>query len=382
VRIEDRLAHLGRRRALLRAPALAYGAVTLARNALYDAGLLRARRLPVPVVSVGNLTAGGTGKTPAVAFLARELQRRGRRVGVLSRGYRPRGAGDDARPLNDALPLNDARPLNDEGKVLARLLPGVQQVQGADRARGGAELVRRGVDAIVLDDGFQHRALARDLELVLLDATRPWGLPPELDTGRGKDGSLLPHGLLREHPHALARAHAILITRADQVGGRELEVLRERTQEFAPGVPVLLSRHRAVALRGADGVARAVETLAGREVDLASGLGNPESFARSVRGLGARIASERRFPDHHVFTGADLEGLGRDGRVLVCTAKDAVKLEALGVPFLALEIELELLEGAQILEALLDALLDSAAASTSDSGPASKRPARPARRLG
>jgi tetraacyldisaccharide 4'-kinase len=154
-RWEERLARRGGAVELLRLPAALFGAAARLRGAAYDRGLLPSARLPVPVVSVGNVTAGGTGKTPAVLALVRALERRGARTAVLARGYgRERGAAS-----GDAL--------NDEGRELAAALPGLLQVQDADRVRGGRRLVAAGAQAIVLDDGFQHRRLARDLDRVI-----------------------------------------------------------------------------------------------------------------------------------------------------------------------------------------------------------------------
>jgi tetraacyldisaccharide 4'-kinase len=339
-RSDDRLARRGGAVELLRAPAALYGVAVRCRNRLYDRGWLRAERLDLPVVSVGNLTAGGTGKTPVVAWVARELDRRGLPPGISSRGYKaPRGAASD------------------ETLLLAELLPGLLYVEDADRVRGARQLAELGAGAIVLDDGFQHRRLARDLDLVLVDATRPWGLATDA-AGRSVR-ALLPRGLLREAPAGLARADLILITRADQVGEERLRALERELSELAPHAPLARAAHRPVALRE-ERVGRTsrlpLEELRGRPVDLASGIGNPDAFEASVRALGARIERHARFPDHHAWSARDLEGLGRDGRWLVTTAKDAVKLRGLVPELRVLEVEIEILSGAAPLEALLDAL--------------------------
>jgi tetraacyldisaccharide 4'-kinase len=292
--------------------------------------------LDAAVVSVGNLTAGGTGKTPMVALVARELARRGRRVGVLSRGYRAPASGEP----------------NDEGLLLARLLPGVPQAQDKDRVRGGERLVEEGVDAIVLDDGFQHRRLARDLDLVLVDATAPFGLPAR--DGEKPVRALLPRGLLREPLARLSRAQACVLTRCDQVPAARLAALRAEIEDAAPGVPILRASHRPAAYVDARGARRAAAELAGVEVELVSAVGNPDAFERTVTALGAKVAAHRRFPDHHAYTREDLAGLGT--RTPLTTAKDAVKLERLGVPCGVLEVELRIDAGASVLDALLDAL--------------------------
>jgi len=337
-RIEARLERGGLAVELLRAPELLFRALSSLRRSGYDRGWIPVARLDAPVVSVGNLSAGGTGKTPMVAWVARELARRGRRVGLLSRGYGARaGAG------------------NDEAALLRELLPDVPHIQGANRVAGGYELVaRHGCDAIVLDDGFQHRKLARALDFVLLDATRPWGLAGRDD----RSAPLLPRGLLREPPCALARADAVIVTRADQTTSAELLDLRRAIERHAPGRPLALATHAPALLRALDGSRAELAELRGREIDVASGIGNPAAFERTLETLGARVVERRRFPDHHAFTAEDLAGLG--SRWLVVTAKDAVKLRALSSSALAsvrvLDIELALLEGRAALEALLDAL--------------------------
>jgi tetraacyldisaccharide 4'-kinase len=339
-RIEDRLARAGGLRELLRVPAGLYAAAVGLRGALYDRGLLPVEHLDAPVISVGNLSVGGTGKTPMVALIVRELIARGIHSGVLSRGYR-----------------SDHGGANDEARLLAELLPDVPHVQDKQRARGGRRLIdEHAVDAIVVDDGFQHRGLARDLDIVLIDATRPWGLP---STDRGEVRALLPRGLLRESPFAAARAHALVVTRADQVAAPVLERLVSELNRITPGVPVLTAAHRPVGLRDFFGERRELRRVSGIDVDLVSGIGNPDAFRATLEQLGARIREERRFPDHHAFDADDVRGLAGP---IVCTSKDAVKLRPLGIEILALEVELTLLSGAPVLEALLDALPPSRAA--------------------
>ncbi len=330
---------------LLRLPAALFGALGAARSGLYARGILRAAALEVPVVSVGNLTTGGTGKTPFVAFLCRALRARGRRPAVLSRGYGARRGAP-----------------NDEALLLARELPDVALHADPDRVRGGERLAAAsGCDVVVLDDGFQHRRLARALDLVLVDALRPWGLPPPTSGARAVR-ALLPRGLLREPPAALARADLVVLTRTDQVAPDALAALEAELERQAPGRPLAHAVHRPRALRPAVPGAAAGDParLAGRTVDLLSAVGNADAFERTVRALGARVAVHRALPDHHDHAPADLAGLGAEGRWIVTTQKDAVKLERLGLAPerapLALEVELALVRGAPVLDALLDAL--------------------------
>ncbi len=337
-RADERLAQRGGLVELLRVPAALFGAAASLRARLYDRGWLPADRVDAPVVCVGNLTAGGTGKTPMVAWVARWFEARGRRPGLVSRGYKA-GAGERG----------------DEARLLARALPDVPHVQAADRAAAARALVDQGVDVVVMDDGFQHRRLARDVDLVLVDATRPWGLPAPRGGGEPVRAHL-PRGLLRESPAALARADAIVLTRADQLDPAALDALEAQLGPLAPGVPLVRAAHRARCLRDAAGRERALAELSGRAVDLASGVGNPQAFERTVHALGARVGEHRAFGDHHAYAPGDLDGLGVDGRLLVTTAKDAVKLEALRPDALALEVEIDVLSGEPVLDALLEAL--------------------------
>lgn len=336
-RPDARLAGRGGAVELLRVPAALFAALARLRGTLYDRGLLPVGRLDVPVVCIGNLCAGGTGKTPAVAWVTRRLLARRWRVGLLSRGY----GGDGAA--------------GDEARMLARLLPDVPHEEEPDRLAGGRRLAQRGCEVVVMDDGFQHRRLHRDLDLVLIDATRPWGLPSP-PRGGEPVRAFLPRGLLREPPAALRRADAILLTRADQVEPAALEALHEEVRWHAPGVPIAVAEHRPVRLVDARGAEASVEELDGAEVALVSGIGNPEAFESTVRALGARIAEHRRFPDHHPYTAADVAGLAAKGSAVVTTAKDLVKLGEQLPAARALEVELEVVSGEPALDALLDAL--------------------------
>jgi tetraacyldisaccharide 4'-kinase len=282
---------------------LPYGWAVTLRNLLYDRGWQRIHRAPVPVVSVGNLTAGGTGKTPCVEYVARRYRQRGRRVAILSRGY-----GSVAGP-------------NDEALVLEENLPDVPHLQDADRATLAEVAVEElESEVLVLDDGFQHRRLARDLDIVLVDATDPWG-----------GGHLLPRGLLRESPRGLRRAGAIVLTRCDQATSDERDRVRARIGRLAPGVPVAETVHRPLGLINAGGTAP-LERLRERPAAAFCGIGNPEAFRRTLLDLGASLGAFRTFPDHHAYTRADVEDLtawaGRQATdcVVVTTQKDLVKL--------------------------------------------------------
>jgi tetraacyldisaccharide 4'-kinase len=340
-RQDERLAERGGVIECLRFPAALFGAAVRLRGALYDRDWMPSARLSVPVISVGNLTAGGAGKSPMTRWLSGWLLEQGWCPGVLSRGYAAR-AGEAA----------------DEALELAACLPGVPHVENPDRVAGGAELERKGVDVILLDDGFQHRRLQRDLDLVLVDAMRPWGLAAPR-SGGSSVRALLPRGLLREPLGALARADAVVVTRADSVPSTTLAELRAELEVHASGRPIVEARHRPLGLRRLGvqaGGGAELSDLRALEVVLLSGIGNPQAFERTVRDLGALVVEHRSRPDHHRWTAADLAGLG--AKPILTTGKDAPKLaplvEALDIQ--VLEVGIEVTSGRAALQALLEAL--------------------------
>lgn len=304
---------------------LLWCAAAAARNACYDRKLLRAHRLGAKVVSVGNLTVGGTGKTPTVAWLCELARARGRRPGVLARGY---GRAAGAR-------------LNDEGMMLQRRLPWLVQAQEPDRLAGGERLVALRTDYVVLDDGFQHRRLHRDLDLVCLDAARPFG-----------NGMCLPAGDLREARNGLRRAGMVFLTRCGALDPHALVERVGRVRELAGrAVPVFLTDHVPVDLLAMpENLTRPLRELAGARVVLLSGIARPASFRATVAALGAEIVGEFRHPDHHRFTTAELAAAARaaenERALLLTTEKDDARLPETGPPRLVLRIALQFLDGA------------------------------------
>ncbi|MDA8125525.1 MAG: tetraacyldisaccharide 4'-kinase [Deltaproteobacteria bacterium] len=302
-------------RSILHLLSLPYGIAMAARNRLYDGGILRQERLPCRVISVGNLTVGGTGKTPMVIFLANLLKTRGRRPAVLSRGY----GGSAQGPVNVVSDGNricmNWREAGDEPALIARAIEGVPVLTGPARAlTGRTALERFGADCLILDDGFQHRALHRDLDIVLIDAARPFG-----------NGYILPRGPLRESPQELRRAHLIVRTGSAE-GSVDASLLPDLP------LPSFRGTHQPVALVEADtGRVRPLADLQGRKVCAFAGIGRPESFRKSLTELGADIKAFRAYPDHHPYASADLDLLrqlaGETGADrIVTTEKDGVRL--------------------------------------------------------
>jgi len=327
-----------------------FRAAAAARGALYDAGIFPSTRAGVPVISIGNLAVGGAGKTPVVLALAERLLAAGRRPAVLSRGY---GASrrDDRVVSDGERVLLDAAGGGDEPVLLARRLPGLRVLCGSDRGALAGKAVALGADLLLLDDGFQHRRLLRDLDVVVLDAANPWG-----------NGHCLPRGPNREPPSALRRAGLVWLGHADRASAEALESLRRLARLHTGRAPVE-SRHAPRDL--VDGrMARGfpLAELAGSRVGLLTGVARPGSVRRTVEGLGAHVVQEFVFPDHHRFTEREVaDALGATSRAgashLVTTEKDAVRLppgSAGDDRLRVVRIDAEVVAGARELQAALD----------------------------
>jgi tetraacyldisaccharide 4'-kinase len=325
-----------------------YGAVARARVRLYRSGFLKTERVGAPVVSVGNLTAGGTGKTPLVEWAARALAREGLRACVLTRGY---GRADESRRVvasDGARVLAEVAECGDEPRLLAERLLGAAAVV-CDRDRVAAARWARaelGAEVFVLDDGFQHLRIARELDIVTLDATAPWG-----------GGHLLPHGRLREPVSGLARADCVVITRAELAA--DIEALRAEVERVSRGrAAVFTSRVRTLGLTplSAEGAGVADVKLESVRVGAFCAVGNPRAFFEHVRRDGFELCHTRAFKDHHAYTQADVETVSREAvargaRALLTTAKDAVKLRGFdfALPCYVVEAGLEFDDEARLL---------------------------------
>jgi tetraacyldisaccharide 4'-kinase len=318
-------------RGVLRAAEVPYTLAVDWRNRRYDLGHAAVHRVTVPVISVGNLTLGGTGKTPLVKWLVRRLIERGVRPAIVSRGYGARG-----------------QEHNDEARELKESLPGVPHIQNPDRVRAAEQAIAElCCQAIVLDDGFQHRRLARDLDIVLLDALEPFGFE-----------HVFPRGTLREPLSGLQRADAVCLSRADIITPGEREAIRSRVVKIAPNALWCECAHTASQLVDATGKNAELSLLAGRRVLAFCGIGNPAGFRHTLALAECDIVAWREFPDHHAYDVDDVAELDRavqrsNADLVVCTHKDLVKLQqgALDTrPLWALEIEMQSLFGRQELE--------------------------------
>jgi tetraacyldisaccharide 4'-kinase len=306
--------------------------------------LLPSRAVDVPVICVGNLTTGGTGKTPMVAWLVEQLVGLGRNPAILTRGYKARAG------------------CSDEATLLAELT-GSPVIVDPDRPAGAARAIADGADVLVMDDGFQHLRLRRDLDIVLLDASDPLGR-----------GATLPGGRLREPADGLARAGAVVLTRTDQATPAELDALRSTARQLAPHAVLLEARHAPAEAIDPAGQVHPPETLAGRKVLAFCGLGNPRAFFGTLQSLGAQLCGQACFGDHADYPPARLAALDRlaaeaHAEFLVTTQKDAVKIPPAenqirqtpaGRPIWQLAVRMELSDAPALLAAIQAALTRTA----------------------
>jgi len=334
-----------------------YRALIQLRLLLYTHGILRHHTLGCQVISVGNLTVGGTGKTPVVEVFARELAKEGRKVAILSRGYKKVEPGLAERLLDLALwrerrrpprVVSDGRQLlldsargGDEPYMLASNLPDVAVLVDKDRVKSGRYAINKlGCDTLILDDGFQYLALKHRVEIVLVDRTNPFG-----------NRHTLPRGILREPVKNIRRADFVFLTKSDGTGNEELKAL---LRQLNPRAEIVECRHCARYLQNVYGPERQpLDFLRGLEVVTVAGIAAPAGFEGEVERRGARILDRRRFADHYRYTQQDLIDIVNDARLcgaraVVTTEKDAVrfpKLERRDVPVYFLRVDIEILTG-------------------------------------
>jgi tetraacyldisaccharide 4'-kinase len=298
------------------------------------------RRLPYPVISIGNLTVGGTGKTPAVMALAERAKETGFHPVILTRGYRG-GRKGSCFVSTGAGPLYSPQETGDEPYLMAKRLKGVTIVKGADRYEAGMLAINRsegGLDKegkgplFIVDDGFQHWGLQRDIDILLIDAVNPFG-----------NGKLLPEGILREPLSSIKRADLIVLTKSDLIDERSIAETAETIRKTAPQTPVFRARHRPAELIAPDGTTHRTDSFRGRRVLAFAGIANPVYFQALLRAVGMDIVDFIPFRDHHDYSEGDIQEIKSRamGLDMVTTEKDLVKLEGASLPgnLYALRIE-------------------------------------------
>jgi tetraacyldisaccharide 4'-kinase len=316
-------------------------AATRLRNFLYDCGLFRAYDVHLPVVSVGNITFGGTGKSPMVAWLCNYLIERKLQPGIISGGYKQEFTHDSNNKISTSnrtenkTDSHNSSPsgVNDEYLELKLRLPTVRHIQNRDRVLAAAEFLRgkkqgrrRGnVDVLILDDGMQHRRIVRDYEVVLVDATNPFGY-----------GWHFPRGFLRESVGGLRRADALILTRADMIPNDQRETIAKRLKKIAPNAVYAEAVHAPKKLVYLDKTESSIDLVAGKSFLGFCGIGNPRAFENLLSNTAGKFSydkpkSFKKYSDHHKYTRTDLlniinEALSLKVDFIICTMKDMVKL--------------------------------------------------------
>ena len=322
------------------------------RNAKFDEGK-GVTKVTVPVISVGNITAGGTGKTPMVRFICDVLTQKGLHPTVLSRGYRAEDNKKNIIISKDGTMLVEPSISGDEAWLLAKVLQKSNVIIGRERSKSAEIAINElGADCLVMDDGFQHRTLARDIDIVLIDASNPFGYD-----------HVLPRGLLREPLSGLQRAHIIVLTKVDQVAPGIVSGIRKRLSQLVPNIPIYETTHKPQFMYTLDewtnGTAGApVDSYKDQRIMAVSGIGNPHSFTQTLTDVGYNVVHTLPFGDHHDFTNDDVvdiwkEAFAHQADAICITEKDAVKLsqlhaiEDLKIPILVLSIGIEFISGKQ-----------------------------------
>jgi tetraacyldisaccharide 4'-kinase len=291
-------------RMLLTVAEVPYTGIVRVRNGLYDLRILRARRLPRPTISVGNLTTGGTGKTPLVCWLATALRAEGRKPAVLMRGYKSNGGQSD------------------EAKLIAQFVPANSVIANPDRIKGAETALQQQpeTDLFLLDDSMQHRRAGRDFEIVLISAVEPWGYQ-----------HVLPRGLLREPISGLSRADAVVLTHVSEVSPFRMMAIKATVRQYNEDAPIFSADHVLTGLVTAGGEELPLSTLAERKYFIACGIAQPVSFLQGLKNYGDECVGHQIFPDHHPFDESDVAALRQSAKdagatTIIVTEKDWAKL--------------------------------------------------------
>lgn len=331
----------------LSACTLPYLAVLNTRDALYKNGIVRSTRLPVKVISIGNITTGGTGKTPLVEFSVKYLSKIGKKVAILSRGY----GGNNSSPENSEI-------VNDECLALRENLQNIPVLSGRNRVKNGQKAVSDfGVDCVILDDGFQHFKLKRDLDIVVIDALNPFG-----------GGNLIPRGSLREPLKNLKRADLFIISHCNQSNEQTIKSIYTELNRIDRDAPVCESIHSPVHIDNImEGSMLELEWLKGKRIYALSAIGNPDSFAYTLEGLEVDLIKHNVFQDHHVYTKKEIEEVISEAQSLgteaiVVTQKDMVKIRKMNIKdanMLSLKIEIQITKGLELYKEAIDSVFTS-----------------------
>jgi tetraacyldisaccharide 4'-kinase len=299
----------------------------------YISGIRRVHKASVPVVSVGNITLGGTGKTPFAVFLALYLERKGKKPSVLTRGYG-----------------------SDERRMLVDELPDIPVFVGQDRVKSAKAAANDGRDVLVLDDGFQHKRIARDLDILMLDSESLFG-----------NGALFPRGVLREPIPTIKRADILVLSKIDKIDEAKKKELMHELGSIAPEKLIVTSRHKPVCFNDVTGAAYPVDYFKDEKILVFSGIADPGYLAASLKTLGADVALELNFADHHTYTQRDIGTiykavLDRKIEKIVTTKKDYVKLQHLDTSYFEeklfiLDIEIEIVDNREAFFARLDSVI-------------------------
>jgi tetraacyldisaccharide 4'-kinase len=327
-------------RLLLAGLSVGYLVIINLRNFLYSKGFLKSHKVKVIVISIGNVTTGGTGKTPVVIWLCNYLKSKNIKTAVLTRGYKTGGQDIYA----------------DEPDMIFHNCPQTKVVVNPDRV-GGAEFAIKNFacEALIMDDGFQHRRLARNLDIVTVNAAEPFGF-----------NRLLPAGLLREPKRNLARADAVVLTNCDLQGSQEIEKIENQIRKENSGLIIAKTIHKPVSIIFSSGKEMPAEYLAGKKVFAFCGIGSPESFFGTIENLSAGIIGKEIFDDHYQYSRQDLAGIyTRAGQLkaemIVTTEKDWMKIACLNLNenknIAYLKIKIHFIEGLEGLTGLIEKTL-------------------------
>jgi len=312
-----------------------YGKALILREFVYSSGIKKKSKLPVKVISIGNLTLGGTGKTPAVISVAQEARKRGFKTCILTRGYKGKAGGPIVVGLGQG-PVLNVRQAGDEPVLMAERLEGIPVVMDKKRYNAGMfaleQLGSDAIDMFILDDGFQHWALHRDLDILLIDMSNPFG-----------NGKLFPEGILREPLNAIKRSNIVVLTKVDMACSEVIRDVKFKVKEINPDATVYTSHHKTKGLISLSGHEEDLETLRSASVHAFAGIANPSYFKSLLVSNGADIVSFKSLKDHHIYSHHDISTIinSASGLKIITTEKDLVKLRGFDLPdnIYALRIE-------------------------------------------